>query len=637
MDALFIAKSLGRIGKQLGQHPVLRWGVVGGGLMALAFLLPGYYLYILSLAGIWAVAAIGLNLLTGVAGQISIGHAGFMALGAYAVALLSLRLGLPFWLALPAAGLLNGLLGLALGLPALRLSGPYLAIATLGFGVAVVEILRRWEPVTGGFMGLKVPPSALGPWALKSDGAQYGLVMIVLILLTVVALRLVQSAFGRAWMALRDSELAAQAAGISLPRYRTLAFAVSAFYAGLAGGLLAYRVGRVDPDMLTLSHSIFLVTVLIVGGLSSVYGSILGAFFLTVIFHVLGGLGGIFGLRTEVGDLRNILYGLLLILTAIFLPGGFGRLPWMLPIRRRFLPSGERVVEGISLSFEALPISAGLRFQQSEAGGRLEIEGLSKRFGGLQALYQVSFAVERGEIVGLIGPNGAGKTTVLNLISRFYDPDAGWIRFEGRDLLRCRPHEVIRLGIARTFQNVEIFPSLTVLENLMVGQHHQVRTGLIAVAVGWPSARTEERRLRERAEEALEILGLAPLAHRPAGGLSFGQRKLIEVGRALVAEPRLLLLDEPAAGLHPMERQALKMLLRQIRARFGCSILLIEHDLDLVMDLCDRVVVLNFGRVIAQGTPTEIAENPAVIEAYLGERQEEGLGNPRSVELGRRM
>jgi branched-chain amino acid transport system ATP-binding protein len=248
---------------------------------------------------------------------------------------------------------------------------------------------------------------------------------------------------------------------------------------------------------------------------------------------------------------------------------------------------------------------------------------VSKRFGGLQALDRVSFTVEPGEIVGLIGPNGAGKTTMLNLISRFYDPDAGAIRFEGHDLLRRRPHEIVRLGIARTFQNVEIFPALTVRENLLVGQHPQTRAGLIAVAAGWPSVRREEARLRERAEEVLEWLGLSALADRPAGSLAFGQRKWVELGRALVARPRLLLLDEPAAGLHPAERQALQALLRGIREALGCSILLIEHDMNLVMGLCDRIVVLNFGRVIAQGTPAEVAENPLVIEAYLGEREEE--------------
>jgi branched-chain amino acid transport system ATP-binding protein len=316
-----------------------------------------------------------------------------------------------------------------------------------------------------------------------------------------------------------------------------------------------------------------------------------------------------------------MLYGAALILTAMFLPGGLWRLPMHMR-GRRWIPVPSRAPAGEE-GWERPLVSVPQIRLGSTAGGRLEVVEVSKRFGGLQALDRVSFTVEPGEIVGLIGPNGAGKTTMLNLISRFYDPDAGAIRFEGHDLLRRRPHEIVRLGIARTFQNVEIFPALTVRENLLVGQHPQTRAGLIAVAAGWPSVSREEARLRERAEEVLEWLGLSALADRPAGSLAFGQRMWVELGGALVARPRLLLLDEPAAGLHPAERQALQALLRGIREALGCSILLIEHDMNLVMGLCDRIVVLNFGRVIAQGTPAEVAENPLVIEAYLGEREEE--------------
>lgn len=249
----------------------------------------------------------------------------------------------------------------------------------------------------------------------------------------------------------------------------------------------------------------------------------------------------------------------------------------------------------------------------------LKVEGLSMRFDGLLALDQVSFSVGEREIVGLIGPNGAGKTTVLNLISRFYDPVAGRILFNGQDLLSCPPHDVVRRGIARTFQNVELFSSLTVLENLLVGQHAQVRTGLVTAAFSLPRVRSEERRLHQRAVEVLAILELDHLAGWPAASLPFGLQKRVELGRALVSRPRLLLLDEPAAGLSSAESQALGELLRRIRDEFACALLVIEHDMSLVMDLCERIVVLDFGRVIAQGTPEEVAHDQAVIEAYLGE------------------
>lgn len=241
------------------------------------------------------------------------------------------------------------------------------------------------------------------------------------------------------------------------------------------------------------------------------------------------------------------------------------------------------------------------------------------RFDGLLALDDVSFTVRDGEIVGLIGPNGAGKTTALNLISRFYDPVAGHIRFNGHDLLAYRPHDVVGLGIARTFQNVELFPSLTVRENLLVGQHGGVRTGLVAAALSLPRVRAEEHRLRQQATSVLAFLELTPLTDLPAAILPFGLQKRVELGRALVSQPRLLLLDEPAAGLNPAETQALGELLRRVRDEFGCALLIIEHDMGLVMELCERIVVLDFGRVIAQGTPEAVAHDPLVIEAYLGE------------------
>lgn len=286
-----------------------------GAVLVLPAFLPGYHLYILSLAGVWAVAAIGLNLLIGYAGQISIGHAGFVGIGAYVSALLTIKAGLPFWLTLPAAGLVSAVIGLGLGLPALRLSGPYLAIATLGFGAAVAQVLLKWEPVTGGYMGLRPPRPSLGPWTLQSDMALYYLVFSVLTVMTWMAFNLLHSSIGRAWMALRDSELAAQAVGISLARYKTLAFAVSAFYAGVAGSLYAHLVGFISPFDFNLAVSILLVSMIVIGGLASVPGSILGALFLTVIFQLLSGLQ----------DMRSIFYGLALILAAVFLPGGLWR------------------------------------------------------------------------------------------------------------------------------------------------------------------------------------------------------------------------------------------------------------------------------------------------------------------------
>lgn len=294
----------------------LGWLLGVGTLVALAFILPSYYLYLLALAGVWTIAALGLNLLTGYAGQVSIGHAGFMAIGAYAAALLQLRAGLPFVLAVPAAGLLSAGVGLLLGLPALRLTGPYLAIATLGFVVAVEQVFDKWSGLTGGFQGLKVPRPAIGSLVIADDRGLYLLVMAAVAVMTWVALNLVHSPLGRAFQAVRDNEPAAQAAGISLTRFKVLAFAVSAFYGGIAGALYGYLVGFISPPDFGLTVSIFLVSVIVVGGLASVPGTLVGALVLTLFFQRLSGLR----------DLRSILYGLGLILVVVFAPGGLGRL-----------------------------------------------------------------------------------------------------------------------------------------------------------------------------------------------------------------------------------------------------------------------------------------------------------------------
>lgn len=296
----------------------LPWILLGLGIAA-SFLLPNYYLYLLSLAGVWAIAALGLNLLTGYAGQISIGHAGFVAIGAYTSALLTLNTGAPFWIALPVAGMVSAIVGLALGLPALRLSGPYLAIATLGFVVAVEQVFDKWSAVTGGFQGLKAPRPAFGPLEIADDRGLYALTLILAAAMTWLAINLVNSSVGRVFVALRDSEPAAQAAGVSLTRFKVLAFAVSAFYGGVAGSLYAHLVGFISPPDFNLTVSIFLVSVIVVGGLASIPGTLVGAIFLTLFFQRLSGLR----------DLRSVIYGLGLILVVVFLPGGLIRISHM--------------------------------------------------------------------------------------------------------------------------------------------------------------------------------------------------------------------------------------------------------------------------------------------------------------------
>jgi ABC-type branched-subunit amino acid transport system ATPase component len=370
---------------------------------------------------------------------------------------------------------------------------------------------------------------------------------------------------------------------------------VSAAYAGVAGALYAHLIGFISPYDFGLQISIFLVSAIVIGGLASLPGSILGAVFLTVLFHYM----------SHLADIRSILYGAALIATVVFLPGGLVRWPWRW---RRFSTDLSPKGEG-SRGKACLAPGKGLGLEkrvEGEKGPLLEVEGLTVRFGGLVALDRVALSLNEGEIVGVIGPNGAGKTTLFNVINRFVDPEQGRVRCAGENLLRLHAHQVIELGIARTFQNIELFKNLTVLENVLIGGHRRrARWG-------------EERRLRRRAQETLAALGIAHLAPLPSGALPLGVQKLVELARALMGQPRLLLLDEPAAGLTPKEIEELLEVLRRIHQEYGITIMVVEHHMEFVLKLCERIVVLDFGHVIASGTPAEIIAHPQVVQAYLG-------------------
>ena len=585
---------------------VLR-GVLWVGLGALAFVLPGYQLYVLSLAGVWAIAAVGLNILTGYTGQISLGHAGFMAIGAYTSALATLQLGVPPWIALWIAGIVSGGIGFLVGLPAVRLHGPYLAIATLGFGVAVQQILLKWDEVTKGYQGLLPPRLVWEGLPLGADTQLYLWTLGIAGLMGMIASSVLSKRPGRAFCAVRESELAAAAFGIPIAQFKAGAFALSAAYGGIAGAVYAHLIGFISPYDFGLSISIFLVSAIVIGGLASLPGSIIGAVSLTVLFHYM----------SHLHDIRSILYGAALIATVIFLPGGLVRWPGLWRWRRKGLPSPLRGGGGGEVWEGGRGVRSGQREREQGAGSPLlEIAGLTVRFGGLVALDSVDLSVERGEIVGVIGPNGAGKTTLFNVINRFVEPAQGRVRWRGKELLRLRPHQVIELGIARTFQNIEILRNLTVLENVLIGGHRVGGVGILGAVVGLGAS--QERQLRRQAEEILAALGIGQLAPLPAGALPLGAQKMVELARALMSHPQLLLLDEPAAGLTPKEIEGLLGVLRRIHEEYGVTMMVVEHHMEFVLRLCERVVVLDFGRVIAHGTPAEVVAHPQVVQAYLG-------------------
>jgi ABC-type branched-subunit amino acid transport system ATPase component/ABC-type branched-subunit amino acid transport system permease subunit len=566
---------------------------------------------VLGLMAAYALAAIGLNLLVGTAGQISLGHGAFMLIGGYTTAILTVRFEMPWFAGVLAAALVTGLVGWLLGLPALRLHGHFLALATLSFGSAIPQLALKWEDVTGGAFGLKPP-------MFDSDAVGYWVILTVLAVGTWLAYNIVESRPGRALLALRETEVAAQAMGVNLAMSKTGIFALSAAYAGVAGALATHLSGYISPSSFNLLVSFQLLASIVVGGLGSIPGAIVGAALVTWLPFAAS--------RTQ--GLASVVEGAAIILIVLFLPRGLNSLSryW-----RRFIPAAPAAAIAPSLDWSTSPrlSPAHAELDGARAGQPLlEVRELSAEFGGVHALQDATFTVAGGAIHGLIGPNGAGKTTALNCISRLIDPSRGSIGLLGRELLKTSPSAVADLGISRTFQNLELCRGLPALDNVMLGLYHVVRAPAAAFALRLPVARRAEQRARRRALELLQLLDCAEIAATRVNALSFGMQKRVELARALACEGQLLILDEPAAGLDNAERDTLANLIRRVRDS-GVTILLVEHDMRLVMSLCDRVTVLDFGRVIADGSPEEVQRNPAVVTAYLGEEE-----RPRSELVG---
>ena len=532
-------------------------------------------------------------------GLLSMANAAFMGIGAYVSALLTLNVGWPFWAVLAAGGVAPALVALLIAAPVLRLSGVYLAMATLAFGEVVRITILNLE-ITGGPEGLNGIPLATEGWHIA-----------LLLLLTLYGLaRLRRSRVGRAFEAIKEDEVAARLMGINVDRHKLLAFVLGGFIAGVAGALNAHFTFFISPREYGFEAAVDILTMAVLGGTGTLIGPALGAAILTLLPELLRFLH----------DFRSLVNGAVLVLVVLFLPKGI-----VVP-RRRPLPD-----QTVMHAPQARPSGADETNQrpvsQRDAGQQstlLSIRQLGKSFGGLHVLQEVNFDVPPGSIYGLIGPNGAGKTTVFNLVTGLLSPSAGEIDFCGNSLIGQRPHEITHRGIARTFQNIRIFKEMTILENVMVGMHDHLHYGPLDLLLGTPAFRQTERHARQRAYELLTWVDLHAKADLVADNLSYGDQRKLEFARALATEPRLLLLDEPVAGMNPAEKTALMTEIRNIRDR-GYSIFMIEHDMRFVMGLCDRIAVLNFGRIIAEGTPEEIRHNPEVIEAYLGKEEEAGV------------
>jgi branched-chain amino acid transport system permease protein len=537
---------------------------------------------------IYAIAAIGLSLLLGNVDQISLGQAGFFAIGAYSAGTLTAQNNWPFWPAALVGIALSAIVGLAVGFIALRLRGHYLAMATLSFGLMAVGAIHA-APWFGGSVGIAdIPYPTIGALTLTGPAA-YWFAWTVALLAGAGSLVMLRGPIGYRFEAIRCDTLAAEMIGIPTRRYKIGAFVLAGALAGCAGAIYATFLGLVVPDALGVALSIDLLLMVVLGGAGSVSGAIVGAALIGYI-NVAG---------HQYQNWREVVYGILVVVVVVGAPGGLVGLLRRLP-GRTVNPAAPAAAESRVAPAQAANAERTSDVASSGASP-LSVAGLTRRFGGLVAVNDVSFALERGSLTSLIGPNGAGKTTLFNCISGMGRPDAGTVTIGGVDVTGWQPSRIIARGIGRTFQNTRLFGEMTVLENVT------------AAAL----RRDAQRTAITRAGETLERLGLTHLAGVRASDLPFGDRRRIELARAIVTDPWLLLVDEPAAGLNEQERALLCDDLLRLRAQ-GVTLLLIEHDMNLVMSISDRVMVLEFGRLIADGPPAVVRSAPAVVEAYLG-------------------
>ena len=535
---------------------------------------------------------------------LSLANAGFMAIGAYASAIISIKLGLPIAGSIPAAVLLCAGVALVIGMPVLKLKDVYLAICTLGFGEMVRVLIILTPDLTGGSTGANL--STGFPYEAMKQTRTW-MLGVLLALLAYLFWALSRSRIGRAFRALRENPQAASTMGIDIVAYRRFAFVLSAMIAGVAGAFYAHSVGSLDNGDFKFNRALDILSYAVLGGSGQWFGSILGGGFLTALPILLREvLGASVGFLKNFAQLPNIINGLALLLVVIFLPGGLASV--FGAGRKRPGPAAAGPVRELPDPDKATaPSEAPL----------LVLEDVSRHFGGLEALGKVGFRMQEGLIYGLIGPNGAGKTTLINLVSGLFPPSSGRILWLGREIQQRPAHRIARAGIARTFQNIQLFREMTVLDNVIVGRHTHIRTSLLSTLLRLPREGREERSARADALALLERLGLAELAGQRAGNLSYGDQRRVEIARALAQHPRLLLLDEPAAGMNEIETRSLGEFILELKGH-GYTLLIVEHHMDLIMKICDEIVVLNFGKKIAQGTPAQVSRDEQVLEAYLG-------------------